>query len=88
MAEPPLDAGAVHDTVTVSLPETPVTDVGETDTVAGITPADGAEATLAPTPFVAVTVKVYEVPLVSPPTLQVNAPVVVQVKLPGVEVTV
>jgi hypothetical protein len=41
-----------------------------------------------PTPFVAVTAKVYVVPLVNPVTSHVNAVVVVHVKLPGVDVTV
>ena len=41
-----------------------------------------------PPPFVAVVVKVYDVPLVKPDTVQLpEEPVTVQVKDPGVEVT-
>ena len=56
--------------------------------VYGVTALDAADALPVPTPLVAVTVKVYEVPGVSPVTLQVSAPDVVQVRPPGVEVTV
>ena len=41
-----------------------------------------------PTLFVAVTVNVYGVPLVSPSIVQDSAPVVEQVRVPGVPVTV
>jgi hypothetical protein len=41
-----------------------------------------------PTRFVATTEKVYDVPFVRPVTIHVVVMVVVQVKLPGVEVTV
>ncbi len=53
-----------------------------------VTAVEAAEAAPVPSAFVAVTVKVYAVLLVRPPTVQVVAPVVVQVKLPGEEVTV
>jgi hypothetical protein len=49
---------------------------------------EAAEAEPEPTPFVAVTLKVYEVPGVRPVTLQVRAPDVVQVRPPGDAVTV
>jgi hypothetical protein len=48
---------------------------------------DDPEAGPVPAALVAVTLKEYEVPLVSPDTVQVR-PVVVQVKDPGLEVTV
>ena len=56
-------------------------------TPAGTTAEVAEEATDVPTALVAVTVKVYETPLVKPPTEQ-EVVAVVQVKLPGVEVTV
>ena len=59
MAAPPLDAGAFHDTVDeVAVLEVTVTPVADPGTVAGVAGADAAEATLLPTEFVAVTVKV------------------------------
>jgi hypothetical protein len=54
----------------------------------GVTGAEAADSGPVPTALVAVTVKVYGVPLVRPLTVQVVAPVVVQVRLPGDEVTV
>jgi hypothetical protein len=54
-----------------------------------VTPAEAVEAALVPKAFVAVTVKVYAVPLSSPVTTAVNvAPFTVELKLPGLEVTV
>ena len=53
-----------------------------------MTALDAADALPNPTPFVAVTAKVYEVPGVKPVTLQVSAPDVVQVSAPGELVTV
>jgi hypothetical protein len=49
---------------------------------------EGAEGAEIPEALVAVTVKVYEVPLVRPVTSQVVAPFEVQVSDPGEEVTV
>ncbi len=89
MADPPFETGAVHDTTDCWLPlDVALTPVGAPATVDGVAAADGLEAALVPSPLVAVTTKVYDVPLVSPDTVQLVAPVVVQVKLPGVEVTV
>src|SRR5256885_13181750 len=68
MAEPPFDAGAVNVTVACALPPIAVTPVGGPGTVAGVTEFDGADGGPVPTAFVAVTVKVYEVPLVNPVT--------------------
>jgi hypothetical protein len=45
----------------------------------GVTAADGSDAGPVPFALVAVTVKVYGVPFVRPVTVQVKAPVVVQV---------
>jgi hypothetical protein len=52
-----------------------------------VTGEDGVEALPVPMPLVAVTVKVYGVPLVSPDTVHVLE-AELQVKLPGDEVTV
>ena len=54
---------------TEALPRVPATDVGAPGTVAGITAEEAVDAALVPTLFVAVTVKVYEVPLVRPDTV-------------------
>jgi hypothetical protein len=53
-----------------------------------VTASEAVEASEEPTAFVARTVNVYAVPLVSPETVQVVALVVEQVKEPGDEVTV
>ena len=66
--KPPVDAGAVKETVTCALPATAPTPVGAPGTVAGVTLLEGADAGLVPTAFVAVTVQVTGVPLVSPVT--------------------
>jgi len=55
--------------------------------VAGTTAPEGADAEPVPALFVAETVNVYEVPFVSPLTVQLVV-TVVQMKDPGVEVTV
>jgi hypothetical protein len=85
----PLLAGAVHATVAEVVDATVAVGADGVDGgPAGVTALDGDDARLVPTTLVAVTVKVYEVPLVRPVTVQVRAPVVVQVKPPGLEVTV
>jgi hypothetical protein len=72
MAAPPLLAGAVQDTTDWVLAlEVAVTPVGVPGVVAGVAAADGAEEVLVPAELVAVTVKVYGVPLVRPVTVQV-----------------
>ena len=65
MVLPPVLVGAVN--VTVADPDTCVTVeiVGAPGTVAATKAADGAEATLVPTPLVAVTVQVYVLAFVS-----------------------
>ena len=58
IVEPPLDTGAVQDTVTCVLPETPLTEVGAPGAEAGITAEEANEAAPVPAEFVAVTLKV------------------------------
>ena len=75
-------AGALKVTVAWPFPATALTLVGAPGTVAGVTELEALEAVLVPTEFVAVTVKVYAVPFVSPmivigdePPVAVNPPV-------------
>ena len=88
IARPPFEAGA--DQLTRADPSAGVATapVGAPGTVAGITGAEAAEAGPVPTTFAAVTLNVYDVPLVRPLTVQLRAPPVVQVFAPGAEVTV
>jgi hypothetical protein len=65
------------------------TAVGAPGTVDGVAAAEAADAALVPTEFVAVTLNVYAVPLVSPVTTQRRElSFVLHLKLPGVDVTV
>ena len=57
IAEPPV-VGAVHDTVTCVLPNTPDTPVGASGTVEGTTAEDALDAEPVPAALVAVTVNV------------------------------
>ena len=66
------------------MPDTPV---GAPGTVEGMIAAEAVEADPVPAAFVAVTVNVYEVPLVRPVTVQL-VDAVVQVNEPGDDVTV
>jgi hypothetical protein len=68
MLLPPLLAGGLNATVSWPLPMMGVPMVGAPDTVAGMTAFDAADASPVPTPFVALTVHVYVLPLVSDPT--------------------
>ena len=87
MFAPPLPAGAVNVTTALALPAVAVPIVGAPGTVAGVTLLEAAEGAPAPTLLVAVAVKVYDVPLVSPLTVMgLEAPV--PVNPPGLEVTV
>ena len=89
MAEPPLLAGALNVTVACALPAVAVPIVGAPGTVAGVTLLEAADAAPVPTPLVAVTVKVYAVPLVKPVTvIDVHGAVQVPVMPLGVEVAV
>jgi hypothetical protein len=88
---PPLLAGAVKLTTTCALPLTPLTTVGTPGIVTGITEEEALEALLVPALLVAVTVKVYAVPLVRPVTVIGELlPVAVTAEPPptGVAVTV
>jgi hypothetical protein len=69
------------------LPGVAVPIVGAPGTVAGVTEFDAADAVLVPAEFVAVTVKVYAVPLLRPETVIGDA-APVPVSPPGEEVTV
>ena len=69
------------------MPTDAATLVGASGTVAGVTEFDAADAVLVPTEFVAVTVKVYGVPLLKPVIVIGEAPPEA-VKLPTLEVTV
>jgi hypothetical protein len=86
IGEPPF-VGAVHVSVTAPLPGVAAVRVGVPGVVAGVA-LNAFEAAPVPTPFVAVTVNEYVVPLVRPPTVQESAPLVVQVAPPGEAVTV
>ena len=67
---PPLSAGADQDTTELTFTlEVADTAVGAPGAVAGIAAADALEAVDVPDAFVAVTVNVYEMPLVRPVTL-------------------
>ncbi len=69
--------GAVHEVVAEVMEATlAVSAVGAPGAPTMVMALDGGEAGLVPIPLVAVTVKVYEVPRVSPVTVQVVAPVV------------
>ena len=88
IAEPPVFVGAVK--LTVALPLVLVAEilVGTPGAIAAGVPADDAlEAVPVPTELVAVTGKVYAVPLVSPITV-IGDDVPVAVMPPGEEVTV
>ena len=85
--EPPLSVGAVNEIVASPSPPTALTPVGEPGIAAGVTELDALDAVLVPTAFVAVTVKVYAVPLESPVTVIGDEPPVA-VKPPLFDVTV
>ena len=90
IAAPPSEAGADHDTVACPLPGVAFAPVGAPGTVAdadGITGVEAADAGPVPTPFVAVTVKVYDVPSVRPVTVT-GLVVFIAVNPPGDDVTV
>ena len=86
--EPPLFAGAVHETVAEELFAVALTLVGAPGTVDGVAAFDAADAVPVPMTLVATTVKAYEEPLVKPVTAHEVVPLVVQMKLPGEDVTV
>jgi len=71
--EPPFDAGAVNVTAACALPAVAMPIVGAPGTVPGVTRFEGAEAGPLPAALVAVTVKMYAVPLARPPTVMGDA---------------
>ena len=85
------EAAALQETTAEESKPMAETFVGAPGTVAasGVTLLDGSEAGPVPTPLVAVTMKVYGVPLVRLGTVQVSGPLAqVQVLPSGVLVTV
>ena len=80
-------SGTVKETAAAELPRMALTEVGASGTVAGVTEFDAVDAVLVPTEFVAVTVKVYAVPLLKPVIVIGDAPPVA-VKPPEFDVTV
>ena len=77
-ADPPSPAGAVQDTTAWASPAVAKTLRGASGTTIGafgVTAIETAEADDVPTRLVAITVNVYAVPLVSPATVTVVAPV-------------
>ena len=82
-----MEAGAVKATDTCALPAVAAAPVGAPGIPSGVTRAVAADAEPVPIAFVAVTVKVYPTPLVSPVTTSgLAAPEAV--RLPGLEVAV
>jgi len=88
ITEPPLLDGADHVTTTCVLPRVPLTLVGTSGVVIGVTDADADEELESPAALAAMTVNVYAVPFVRPVTVQLRATAVVHVFEPGLEVTV
>jgi len=85
---PPFEAGAVHEITDIEFAfDDAITFVGAPGAVAGVAAADAIDAVEVPEIFVAVTLNVYEVPLVRPATTQEVSPFVVQTLFPGVDVT-
>jgi len=76
------DADAVHEMVAEEFPRSAVGAAGAAGAAIGVTATEFAEV-LVPIAFVAVTVKVYDVPFVSPETTHVIAVVVVHDLPPG-----
>ena len=87
IAAPPVVVGAVHDSRTSPSPAVPETLVGAPGTVAGVTADEGEDGDPVREALVAVTVKVYAMPLVSPVTVQL-VDEVEHVCPPGLAVTV
>ena len=87
---PPLDAGAVHETVAwAAPPPLAETAVGASATVMGVMLLEAADAGLVPTRFVAATVNAYAVPLVKPVSVALVAGAATVVLAPaGFEVMV
>ena len=71
MGDPPVFAGAVKVTEALASPAEATTFVGAPGTVEGVTELDGDDCDEVPIPLVAVTLKVYASPFVSPVAEQV-----------------
>ncbi len=75
--------------VACALPREAGTPVGAPGTVIGVIGLEAADAGPVPTALVALTVKVYDVPLVSPVTvIEVHGALQLALKLPGFDVAV
>jgi hypothetical protein len=72
IGEPPLLAGAMKDTDALASPADATTPVGAVGTVDGVTALDAEDCAEVPIPLVAVTLNVYESPLVNPVTTHVS----------------
>jgi hypothetical protein len=88
IAEPPLSAGAVHDTTAREFPGVAVTADGAPGTVLGVVAALASDSGEVPIALVAFTVNVYAVPLARPVIVAVLTPFVLAVTPPGDAVTV
>jgi hypothetical protein len=88
IALPPVEAGADQLTVALALWPMALTPVGAPGTAIGVTALEGDDGGLVPAAFVAVTVNVYDVPLVSPPTRTLVADAAAAVVVPVLDVTV
>jgi hypothetical protein len=87
IALPPLNAGALKVTLAESTPAVTFVIVGASGTAEGVTLAEGMDAGPVPIPFVAVTLKEYAFPFVSPDTV-IGLDTPVPVMFSGLEVTV
>jgi len=88
IAAPPFETGAFHDTTDDAFAALVApNEVGAPGTVDGTTADDAVEAEPVPDTFVAITVNVYDVPLVRPVTVH-EVIAVVHVNEPGAEITV
>jgi hypothetical protein len=86
ITDPPFEAGADQETLTLPSAASPATFVGASGAVAGVTELLATEAVLVPYALVAVTVNVYPVPFVRPVTVIGDEPAVAV--CPPLEVTV
>ena len=85
---PPVLAGVFQLTVACAFPATALVPVGAPGTVRGVTALDALLGDPVPALLAAVTVNVYEVPLLRPVTMQDSVPLVRHVEPPGLAVTV
>ena len=91
IAEPPFDAGALHESAACEFPGVATTDVGAPGIVRGVIALEAVDESELPAALSATTVKVYAVPLASPEKVQERLLVLVQsagAATAGEEVTV